>query len=72
MTVEEYLVAVVEGLVLPASQMAQSAESGLRHSRRGLLGHRPTPPLSEYAVSRDGIDVGRELNPSSVLSSTAP
>jgi hypothetical protein len=36
MTVEEYRVAVVEGVLLPATQKALSARNGLRHLRRGL------------------------------------
>ena len=60
MTVEEYLVAVVEGAVLLATQKALSAEERAAAFEAWSAGHRPTLPLSQYAVSRDGIYEGRE------------
>ena len=60
MTVEEYLLAVVEGAVLPTAQRALSAEERAAAFEAWSAGHRPTPPLSDYAVSRDGMHEGRE------------
>lgn len=60
MTVEEYLLAVVEGAVLSATQYAHSAEERAAAFEAWSAAHRPTPPLSDYAVSRDGIYEGRE------------
>jgi hypothetical protein len=60
MTVEEYLLAVVEGAVLPVSQKALSAEERAAAFEAWSASHRPTPPLTDYAVSREGIYEGRE------------
>lgn len=60
MTVEEYLLSVVEGAVLPAMQKALSAEERAAAFEAWSASHRPTPVLSDYAVSRDGIYEGRD------------
>jgi hypothetical protein len=60
MTVEEYLFSVVEGAVLPATQKALSAEERATAFEAWSASHRPTPPLSDYAVSRDGMYEGRD------------
>jgi hypothetical protein len=60
MTVEEYLLSVVEGAVLPAMQKALSAEERAAAFEAWSASHRPTPALSDYAVSRDGIYEGRD------------
>jgi hypothetical protein len=60
MTVEEYLLSVVEGAVLPTMQKALSAEERAAAFEAWSAGHRPTPVLSDYAVSRDGIYEGRD------------
>ena len=60
MTVEEYLLSVVEGVVLPATQKTLSVEERAAAFEAWSAGHRRTPPLSDYAVSRDGIYEGRE------------
>jgi hypothetical protein len=60
MTVEEYLLAVVEGAVLPTMQKALSAEERAAAFEAWSVGHRPTPPLSDYAVSRDAMHEGRD------------
>jgi hypothetical protein len=60
MTVEEYLLSVVEGAVLPAMHKALSAEERAAAFEAWSASHRPTPVLSDYAVSRDGIYEGRD------------
>jgi hypothetical protein len=60
MTVEEYLLSVVEGAVLQTVQTASSAEERAAAFEAWSAGHRPTPPLSDYAVSRDRIYEGRD------------
>jgi hypothetical protein len=52
MTVEEYLLSMVEGVVLPATQKARSPEQRAAAFEAWSANHRPTPPLSDYAVSR--------------------
>jgi hypothetical protein len=52
MTVEEYLLSMVEGVVLPATQKARSPEQRAAAFEARSANHRPTPPLSDYAVSR--------------------
>ena len=60
MTVEEYLLSVVEGAVLPAMHKPLSAEERAEAFEAWSAGHRPTPALSDYAVSRDGIYEGSD------------
>jgi hypothetical protein len=60
MTVEEYLLSVVESAVLPAMQKALSAEERAAAFEAWSASHRPTPLLSDHAVSRDGIYEGRD------------
>ena len=60
MTLEEYLLSVVESAVLPATQKALSAEERATAFEAWSASHRPTPPLSDYAVSRDGMYEGRD------------
>jgi len=59
-TVEEFLLSVVEGAVLPVAQKAQSGEERAAAFEAWSLGHRMTPPLSDYAVSRDAFYEGQE------------
>jgi hypothetical protein len=59
MTVEEYLLSVVEA-VLPRTQQTFSAEERGAEFEKWSAGHRPTPLLSDYPVSRDGIYEGRD------------
>ena len=59
MTVEEYLLSVVEGAVLPTPKTA-SPEERAAAFEAWSAGHRLTPPLSDYAVSRDSIYEGRD------------
>ena len=60
MTVEEYILSVVEGAVLPATRMTLSAEERAAAFEAWSAGHRSTPLLSDYAVSRDSIYEGRD------------
>ncbi|MGB7555270.1 MAG: hypothetical protein WBM04_12920 [Candidatus Korobacteraceae bacterium] len=55
MTVEAYLVSVVEGAVLPVPPKPLSAEERAAAFEVWSANHRPTPPLSDYAVSREGM-----------------
>ena len=60
MTVEEYLLSMVEGAVLSATQKAASPEERAAAFEAWSAGHRATPPLSDYAVSRESIYEGRD------------
>jgi len=60
MSVEEYVVSVVEGTVLPGAQNRLSPEDRATAFEAWSAGHRPTPPLSDYAVSREAMYEGRE------------
>lgn len=60
LTVEEFLLSVVEGAVLPAVQKTQSLEERAGAFEAWSLGHRITPQLSDYAVSRDAIYEGQD------------
>jgi hypothetical protein len=55
LTVEAFLVRVVEGAVIPAAEKTQSAEERASAFEAWSLGHRMTPPLSDDAVSREAI-----------------
>jgi hypothetical protein len=57
-TLEEYLVSMVEGVVLPPKKTL-TPEQRAAAFEAWSAGHRPTPPLSDYAVSREGIYEGR-------------
>lgn len=60
MSIEEYLISVVEGAVLSTMPKTLSAEERAAAFEAWSAGHRPTPPLSDYAVSRDAIYEGRD------------
>ncbi len=59
-TVEDYLLSVVESAVLPAKQHTLSVEQRAKEFEVWSAGHRPTPPLSDSAVSRDAMYEGRD------------
>ena len=59
MAVEEYLLSVVESAVLKSSQKELSGEERATAFEAWSAGHRHTTPLSDYAVSREGIYEGR-------------
>ena len=61
MTVEEYVLSVVESAVLPATQKTLSADERAAAFEAWSTGHRPAPLLSDYAVSRESIYEGRDL-----------
>jgi hypothetical protein len=60
MSVEEYILSVVEGSVLPAVKNKLSPEERAAAFEAWSARHRPTPPLSDEAVSREGMYEGRE------------
>ncbi len=60
MSVEEYVLSLVEGAVLPALESRLSPEERAAAFEAWSAGHRPTPLLSEYAVSREAMYEGRE------------
>lgn len=60
MTLEEYLLSLVEGTVLSKAQEDLSADERAAAFEAWSAGHRPTPLLSDYAVSREGIYEGRD------------
>jgi hypothetical protein len=59
MSVEEYLLSVVEGMVLPARAHILSPEQRAAAFEAWSASHRDTPPLSDYAVSREAMYEGR-------------
>ena len=59
MTVEEYLLSMVEGAVLPTAPKTLSPEQRAAAFESWSANHRITPPLSDYAVSREAMYDGR-------------
>jgi len=59
MTLEEYLLSVVEGVVLPATPSGISPGERADAFEAWSANHRVTPPLSDYAVSREAMYEGR-------------
>jgi hypothetical protein len=60
MSVEEYVLSLVEETVLPALKNGLSPEERAAAFEAWSARHRPTPPLSDYAVSREAMYEGRE------------
>jgi len=60
MTVEAYLLSMVEGVVLPEKQQTKASSPKERAAafEAWSANHRPTPPLSDYAVSREAMYEG--------------
>jgi hypothetical protein len=58
MTLEEYLLSLVEGAV--RSQANLLPEERAAAFETWSASHRPTPPLSDYAVSRESLYEGRD------------
>lgn len=54
LTVEEYLLSMVEGVVVPTRQEL-SPEQRAAAFEAWSANHRVTPPLSDYSVSREAI-----------------
>ena len=55
MTVEEYVLSMVEGAVLPETRRALSPDERAAAFESWSANHRVTPPLSDYAVSREAM-----------------
>jgi hypothetical protein len=55
LTVEEYLLSMVEDVVLPGARPALSSEERAAAFEAWSANHRDTPPLSDYAVSREAM-----------------
>jgi hypothetical protein len=60
MTVEEYVLSMVEGFVLPGTRTTLSAEQRAAAFESWSANHRTTTPLSDYAVSREAMYDGRD------------
>jgi hypothetical protein len=60
MTVEQCLLFMVEGAVLPAAPNTSSPEQRAAAFEAWSANHRVTPPLSDYAVSRESMYEGRD------------
>jgi hypothetical protein len=60
MTVEEYILSMVEGAVFLENQKTLSPEERAAAFEAWSANHRPTPPLSDYAVSREAMYEGRD------------
>jgi len=60
MSVEEYVLSLVEETVLPALKNGLSPEERAAAFEAWSARHRPTPSLSDYAVSREAMYEGRE------------
>lgn len=58
MTVDAYLVSVVEGAVLPLAHHALSPEKRASAFEMWSANHRSSTPLSDYSISRDGMYEG--------------
>lgn len=59
-TLEEYVLSVVEGAVLPVAQRTLSPEERAAAFEAWSANHRPTPLLSDHAVSREAMYEGRD------------
>jgi hypothetical protein len=59
-TLEEYLLSMVRGAITPASGKVLTPEQRATAFEAWSAGHRPTPPLSDYAVSRESMYEGRD------------
>jgi hypothetical protein len=60
MTVDSYLLSVIELAVRPSIREQLSPEQRAAAFEAWSFGHRPTQPLSDYAVSREGMYHGRD------------
>ena len=60
MTAEEYLLSMVEGIVLPATSSKLSPEQRAAAFEAWSANHRVTPPISDYAVSREAMYESRD------------
>jgi hypothetical protein len=60
MNLEQYILFIVEGAVLPATPNTLSPEEQASAFEEWSANHRPTLPLSDYAVSREAMYEGRD------------
>ena len=60
MTLEDYLLSVVEGAALSATQKGLSPEERATAFEAWAAGHRHTPDLSDHAVTRDSMYEDRD------------
>ena len=60
MSLEEYLLSMLEGVILPAMPRIPSPEQRAAAFEAWSASHRTAPPLSDYAVSREAIYEGRD------------
>jgi hypothetical protein len=58
MTLEEYLLSMLEGVAVSAKQKDLSAQDRAAAFEKWAAGHRLTPNLSDYAVGRESIYEG--------------
>lgn len=61
LTLEEYLLSMVEGAALAVTQKKLSAEERANAYEAWSAHHRPTPDLSDYAVTRESMYEGRNV-----------
>ncbi len=59
-TLEEYLLSLVEGTVMPPNRKGLTPEQRAAAFEAWSAAHRPTPPLSDHAVSREAMYEGRK------------
>ena len=60
MTLEQYLLSMVEGAVLPSEQKTLSPEERAAAFEAWSADHKVTPNLSDYAVSRESMYEGND------------
>jgi len=60
MTLEDYLLSMVEGAVLLTSQKTSTPEERAVAFEAWAANHRPTPPLPDQAVGREAMHEGRD------------
>jgi len=60
MTVEQYLLLMVEGAVQPVATSTSPSEQRAAAFELWAAGHRATPLLSDYAVSREAMYESRD------------
>jgi hypothetical protein len=61
-TVEQFLLSMVEGAVTPDRRLPLSPRERAEAFQRWSIGHRPTPLLSDYAVSRESMYGDRDAS----------
>jgi len=59
-TVEEYILSMIESVVSPAAAKTLSPNERAAAFEAWSAQHRPTPILSDYAISREAMYEGRD------------